>query len=658
MKNIIEEQAGWPEVPLLTTRDLVLGGEDGPSNYQAKALVSRVNKLKEDTELDGDSSLVPIAGWDAVPKLKGEGKNAQPQALVNRTAFLAGPQGASKVGYTPEGTGAVATNVQAKLRETVSVKDFGADPSASVAINTAAIQAAINAANSVYIPAGDYKINGTLIIPSNRTIYGDGARVSVLTQTTNNSALKASYAGTASRNQKINLRGFSVLGYAAMTATLVDMRNTSYLLMDDLLCDGDPTGASKAGGIIIDNTRGDALFNGYVVLRDVFALRGTIGYQGEVNQLTILGGFYNSNSVRGIIAKNGANVQIAGSEVSGNGTGVVATYLGKYPSGSYDKGGILLDGINGADIVGVWFEQNADRVQGQYSRNDVEVLSNCRKVSVRQSRFDQSSYLKFHGLAKDQGHTYGNGLGIQDQGTNGLVCNGQFVIADSMTGRPLGWYSTGSTITYSEPLLLPSGVGGVRLEGSSGVSRLGQVILTHAQCQKLVGKKVTATFWAAAVNASWTGGSARVGLGTDGVDRLTNGSYTVLDASPGAAYKITVTHTITGEEIYGITFLFQFFQATGPWQVELGDVSVSLGDVSWANFDRPVTSLGGDIWTTTDFKIGGARHSYGTNAPTSGRWAQGDIVYNTTPSASGFVGWVCTSAGTPGTWKTFGAISA
>lgn len=45
-----------------------------------------------------------------------------------------------------------------------------------------------------------------------------------------------------------------------------------------------------------------------------------------------------------------------------------------------------------------------------------------------------------------------------------------------------------------------------------------------------------------------------------------------------------------------------------------------------------------------------------TTTPASGYWLQGDIVYDTTPSASGYIGWVCTT--TPSTWKTWGAISA
>lgn len=45
-------------------------------------------------------------------------------------------------------------------------------------------------------------------------------------------------------------------------------------------------------------------------------------------------------------------------------------------------------------------------------------------------------------------------------------------------------------------------------------------------------------------------------------------------------------------------------------------------------------------------------------APVSGTHVKGSIVWNTNPTAGGFIGWVCTTAGTPGTWKTFGAISA
>lgn len=53
----------------------------------------------------------------------------------------------------------------------------------------------------------------------------------------------------------------------------------------------------------------------------------------------------------------------------------------------------------------------------------------------------------------------------------------------------------------------------------------------------------------------------------------------------------------------------------------------------------------------------GRREVYRTTAPTTGTWSVGDITYNTAPASAGYVGWICTVAGTPGTWNTFGLIS-
>lgn len=49
---------------------------------------------------------------------------------------------------------------------------------------------------------------------------------------------------------------------------------------------------------------------------------------------------------------------------------------------------------------------------------------------------------------------------------------------------------------------------------------------------------------------------------------------------------------------------------------------------------------------------------YGSAPPSSGHHAAGEIVYNIAPTAGGKVGWVCTDAGTPGTWKAFGTIDS
>lgn len=51
-------------------------------------------------------------------------------------------------------------------------------------------------------------------------------------------------------------------------------------------------------------------------------------------------------------------------------------------------------------------------------------------------------------------------------------------------------------------------------------------------------------------------------------------------------------------------------------------------------------------------------HSRYSAAPTTGTWLAGQRVYHSSPTAGGNIGWVCTVAGSPGTWKPFGTIGA
>lgn len=102
----------------------------------------------------------PVASTDVLPVVQ---SGATKQAAIDQLGFL------------PAGTGAVTVTIQDKLRESVSVKDFGATGDGTTD-DTAAMQAAINTGKTVYVPAvaNYYKITSALTLNSNQRIFGDG----------------------------------------------------------------------------------------------------------------------------------------------------------------------------------------------------------------------------------------------------------------------------------------------------------------------------------------------------------------------------------------------------------------------------------------------------------------------------------------------------
>lgn len=105
------------------------------------------------------SADVTLATWDNITGIGGTG------IATN----------ASNVQYDPAGAGAVSTTVQAKLRQTVSVKDFGAVGD-GVTDDTAAIQAAINACanKALYLIGGNTYLHTGLNLNAPISIIGDG----------------------------------------------------------------------------------------------------------------------------------------------------------------------------------------------------------------------------------------------------------------------------------------------------------------------------------------------------------------------------------------------------------------------------------------------------------------------------------------------------
>jgi hypothetical protein len=99
-------------------------------------------------------------------------------------SYFAASAGSSRVGFIQAGVGAVARTAQDKMRDTVSVVDYGAVGD-GIANDTAAIQAAINAANGRAIwfkPGATYNVGPTnLNLLSNTSLVSDGSATIKLT---------------------------------------------------------------------------------------------------------------------------------------------------------------------------------------------------------------------------------------------------------------------------------------------------------------------------------------------------------------------------------------------------------------------------------------------------------------------------------------------
>lgn len=128
-----------------------------------------------------------------------EGINLLTTATGVTQSSLSASSGSSLIGHISTGTGAIATTAQAKLREFVSIKDFGAIGD-GVTDDTAAIQASLDAVHSggyggVYAPAGIY-LTGEINWPGNNiTLRGAGSGYSYNSSFTPRTIFKAK-AGT------------------------------------------------------------------------------------------------------------------------------------------------------------------------------------------------------------------------------------------------------------------------------------------------------------------------------------------------------------------------------------------------------------------------------------------------------------------------------
>ena len=238
-----------------------------------------------------------------------------------------------------------------------------------------------------------------------------------------------------------------------------------------------------------------------------------------------------------------------------------------------------------------------------------------------------------------------------------------------------------------------------QLNGGYGIYDNSLIGNTYVACDTV--GNTSGPMWAANASSAVT----VIGLWEDGAGVSTFGAnVTSIGANNGGAARSTAGSCMAGGLVYGAPFRYHNSRGSTEVQAALGYNTTDLaaftfgsgseGDLSAWKLKYDSTYKG---WTlqfadSTSFqpihypnsaallytnkaftgsvfqngyavKNAGTAYSsslvrmLGTAAPTSGTYQQGDIFYNSAPASAGYIGWVCTVAGTPGTWKTFGLIS-
>ena len=165
------------------------------------------------------------------------------------TAMAVGATSSDLVSYTPAGTGAVATTVQTKLRESVSVKDFGAVGD-GVTDDTAAIQAAINyvASNGgvLTLPSGTYMSDSLQVTPTASFKINGTGTIKKRTNAANNmlqiqgTTLPISVTGitldgdfTTHSEGGQGLVGYNISNMIVDNVTVTDVKNSGVIIYTD-----------------------------------------------------------------------------------------------------------------------------------------------------------------------------------------------------------------------------------------------------------------------------------------------------------------------------------------------------------------------------------------------------------------------------------------